>query len=664
MRTLLAMTPVRRASCGLMAVVGVVGLAACGGDGTAGSVRRSGPDALDVDVAPGTSDAATPLDAAAIIPPDARPPADAYFEVDPAAPCRAPLPAPVDGPFFEEMPLAPEIASASVGFGRVMVVDVDGDGFDDLVATPAHDGAHPEPPADFAKLVLRSHGDGTLTDVTAESGLAEAGVGLLLFGDVDDDGDPDAFAGVITQAGLDDRGLWRNDGRGRFTFEGEAGTDLYALDCGAETCRPQEITGTLADFDGDGRLDLYLGGWFWSDGVSDTRYSPPPRDRLFRNTGGGVFADATDGLGLQIEPRTGDNPNLGRAAMGVAAGDYDDDGDLDVFVGNYGAGRPRGPFADRVLCEPPRYWDQDLLWRNDGGLRFTNVAEAAGVNATPRGPDGILDEPPLVIGDECPEEVRGTYPGPISGNSFTPQFGDFDNDGDLDLIVGAISHPDYEQTDPTVLFVNRGGPAFQFTEEAAARGLQYREDEKHVHFVDLDLDGRLDVVATGFRDPATNGLRVYHQSAAGGQFTLLSPEQSGVDDAHQESVAFLDIDGDGDLDLYIAEDDGPARLFRNVAGDARQGVTLRLRATAPRDATGARVTTETQAGIVRRDVQGPQGHYNVQPSRHVTLGLGADRCAPDVTIRWPDGQVQVIGDLSRGADVFVEQGMEPRPFVE
>jgi hypothetical protein len=651
------MTPAR------LLPLGLVGLFACGGEGASPARLAEDAGAAVPDASGSEAEAGAPTPDAGPTTPDASPTPDAFAGVDPANPCRGALPA-VDGPWFEEVPLDPDLAAATVGFGRVMVVDVDGDGFDDLVATPAHDGAHPEPPGDFAKLVLRSHGDGTLTDFTAESGLSEANTGLLLFGDVDEDGDADAFAGVITQAGLEDRGLWRNDGRGRFAHAGEAGTVLEALNCGAETCRPQEIAGTLADLDGDGRLDLYLGGWFWSDGVSDTRYSPPPRDRLYRGTAEGLFEDATDGLGLQIEPRTGDNPNLGRAAMGVAAGDYDDDGDLDLFVGNYGAGRPRGPFADRVLCEAPHYWDQDLLWRNDGGLRFENVAYAAGVNATTRGPNGILEEPPLVIGDECPEDVRGTYPGPISGNSFTPQFGDFDNDGDLDLVVGAISHPDYEQTDPTVLFVNQGPPDFRFTEEAAARGLQYREDEKHVYWVDLDLDGRLDLVATGFRDPAANGLRVYRQDPTGGRFTLLTADESGVDDAHQESVAFLDFDADGDLDLYIAEDDGPARVFRNRAGNARAGVTLRLHAMAPRDATGARVTTETSAGVVRRDVQGPQGHYNVQPTRSVSLGLGGDRCAPDVTIRWPDGQVQSIGDLSEGAHLLVEQGMEPRPIVE
>ena len=644
-----------------------VTLTACGGEGAAPLARSTDAvaplDTLVAADATASADTRAAGDTGVATDATSVPLADAFAPTDPANPCRGRA-APFQGPMFEELPLAPELAGATTGFGRVLVVDLNGDGNDDLVATPAHDGSHPEPPGDHDKLVLLSHGDGTLTNFTAESGLADAAVGLLLFGDVDNDGDPDAYGGSIAGQGLESRGLWQNDGAGHFSFQGELGIGLESLACGDFTCYPQQITGSFADFDADGFLDLYLGGWFWSDGATEARYSPPPRDHLFKGVGGVAFEDATDGLGPQFDPRTGDFPGLGRAAMGVAIGDYDNDGDPDIFVGNYGAGRPRGPFPDRILCEPPRYWDQDLLWRNDGALAFTNVAEAAGVNATPRGPNGLLDEPPLMIGEECPEDVRGAYPGPISGNSFTPQFGDFDNDGDLDLVVGAISHPDYLQTDPTLLFVNQGPPDFHFTEEAHARGLEYREDEKHVHWVDLDRDGFLDLVATGFRDPATNDLRIYRQDPTSHAFTRLSNAELGLDNHRQESVALLDIDSDGDLDLYVAEDDGPGHLFRNLAGNANHGVTLRLVATAPRDATGARVTAITSAGTLLREVQGPQGHYNVQPSRTIQLGLGGDRCAPGVSVRWPNGEQQTVGDLSAGADLVVEQGATPRPRGE
>ena len=70
------------------------------------------------------------------------------------------------------------------------------------------------------------------------------------------------------------------------------------------------------------------------------------------------------------------------------------------------------------------------------------VGEQKGVAATSRGVAGRVEEPPLMIGPECPAAAQGNYPGPIGSNSFTAQFADFDNDGDLDLISGAIAHPD------------------------------------------------------------------------------------------------------------------------------------------------------------------------------------------------------------------------------
>ena len=550
----------------------------------------------------------------------------------------------------------------TLGFGRPVVVDLDGDLRDDLAMSPAHDGEHPVPPASCSWLALRNAG-GAFEDFTAASGLGAASAGLLVFGDLDNDGDQDAYGGVIAAdpdnlVAQDGWGVWRNDGGGAFAHEGANGTKLLQFDCGDYTCTASEIAASLVDFDGDGNLDLYIGSWEWSDGVTDVRYTPPGRDHLFEGLGDGTFVDRSAALPAHNPPPNGVtdpvSASFGRAAMGTAPGDYDNDGDMDLFVANYGAGRP-----GLGMCSPPMYWDRDLLWRNDGDFAFADVATAAGVAATMRGPSGIAEEEPLVMGDDCPAEVQGTYPSPIGGNSFTPQFGDFDNDGDLDLVVGAIAHPDYLQADPTLLFVNQGGPDWEFTEESLERGLEYREDEKHVYFVDIDNDGLLDIAATGFRDEAENDFRVYLQQADHTFALAIEGDETGITDRKQEGAAWLDYDGDGDLDLFIAKDTVNGILLRNDVGDDNHRIALRLEAAAPRDATGARVTIQSSAGPQLREVTGPHGHYNPQLPRTVYFGLGGDTCAVGAVVRWPDGTEQELGDLAADRLYTVVQGEAP-----
>lgn len=606
--------------------------------------------------------------------------------VDAGARCMAAAAAEPVGLFFRETTSSALGTVRTEGFGRPTVVDLDGDGHDDLVATPAHDGLHAQPPWAYTWIALRSKGDGTFEDFTARSGLGDAHVGLLLFGDLDNDGDQDAYGGVIAtelvtgtqtpnpwvqQEGW---GVWRNDGRGHFTHEGANGTVLRERTQGGVRFVGPELTGALIDFDRDGALDLYLGTWQWTDLKTTLRYTPPPRDLLFRGKGDGTFEDVSAALPDQ-NPRasgigTAPSRATGRSTMGVAPGDYDNDGDMDLFVANYGAGRPVGPNASRPLCTPPMYWDQNLLWRNDGSLgSFVEWSAQAGVSATSRGPNGILNEPVLTLGTECPVEMRGTYPGPIGGNHFTPQFGDFDNDGDLDLLVGAISHPDFLQLDPTSLFVNQGAPTYSFTEEAAARGLVWREDEKQVFWVDVDADGWLDIATTGYR--SDNEFRVYRQDPATHRFVKVETAVHGVSDRNQEGAAWLDVDDDGDLDLYVANDaefstwptktgEAGGRVYRNEVAGRNHRLALQLVASKPRDATGARVLiTTSSAGTQLREITGPSGHYNAAPSRTVFFGLGGDSCASEVTVRWPDGTVESLGALAGDARYRVEQGRPP-----
>jgi hypothetical protein len=410
--------------------------------------------------------------------------------------------------------------------------------------------------------------------------------------------------------------------------------------------------GTMADFDRDGLLDLYLG--MFNDGDLSGNYYGPSPDELYRGDGTGAFypeslPDQHNPLTSQVEP---DYAGVPRRTYGVCPADHDDDGDIDLFVNNYGAGRP-------AMDSPPLFWDWNLLWRNDGVMAMTDVGVASEVHATRRGIGGVEEETPLVMG-------RVTYPGPIGGNGFGCHWGDFDNDADLDLIVGTIAHPDYSQSDRTMLHVNPGGAPGSlrvFTEESAARGLEYYEDELHTFFIDLDQDGRLDLAVSRLRGGSK---QEFYLQGSDQRFARQTWADTGVDIARPGPTLWLDVDGDGDLDFFMPQS-ATGRIFEN-RGAQNAWLTLDLVARAPRDATGARVTLRSFVGAQLREVIGGNGHYNTQQSRRVHFGLGGDSGAREVTIRWPDGEVQVLGDVRANVALKVVQGGEitllPGPGTE
>lgn len=543
-----------------------------------------------------------------------------------------PPPEPPAAPWFVEV-------SEEAGFGeatsdsRAMLVDVDGDGFDDLVRLPVTN--LPLQPTVWRNLA----GDGGFGFAPFTTGLEETTATLLLFGDVDEDGDMDAlsFTGVRSPEGQ--QGVWLNDGAGQFSFDGDWGIAASRL---APFAFTEPAAATLADFDQDGRLDLYLGIWYTQVQNGDTIGSSIPRDDLlYRNTGGTFEAVS---LPEQLNPLTREanmllgNPrsevsldSTGRAAYGLAAGDFDGDGDIDLFVNNYGAGRP-------AFNSPPWYWDHNFLWRNDGDMVFTDVGVELGVAATRRG-TLTQNESPLVFSGI-------TMPGPIGGNGFGAEFADFDADGDLDLIAATIAHPDYPESDRTLLWVNENG---QFTEESQQRGLEWAEDEIHPHFVDVDMDGRMELAMSRLR----NTRMEFYAPTEDGRFVRQSYETTGVDISRPGPTLWTDLDGDGDLDFFMPK--GAGRVFRNEAGDGRNWLKLDLVAAGPRDATGARVRVRTSAGTPLRQVVSGQGHYNVQPSRTLHFALGNDAGAEDVRIRWPDGRTQELGGVKANLRLRVVQ---------
>lgn len=611
----------------------VAGCGSSGGDGPdTTTATDTGPDE-DAAADTGAADTAQPVDTTPPAPPE-------WQHEGPIVPGAAKAPV---APLFVNVAAEVGLDAMDLGGpGRAMVVDFDGDGRDDLVVLPATVTA----PATMSPKFLRNAGkDGAgqvrFEDVTAASGMAEAEATVMVFADIDNDGDEDVFTGVGFRAANGEVAVWLNDGHGVFTSAGSGGLASPVLGQSQGNTIYKEISAaSFADLDGDGLLDLYYGTWYSGSPTTDGQY-PPPLDELYKGDGHGGWTAVTlpaqtNPLTVELEPALA---GTGRPTYGIAMADFDGDGDMDIFVNNYGAGRP-------ALGSPPSLWEWNFLWRNDGGMQFTDVGVAAGVAATRRGIGGVEKEEAVVMDGK-------TYPGPIGGNGFGCQWGDLDNDGDMDLVVGTIAHPDYPQSDRTMLHYNQGGPDWKFTEESKARGLQYYEDELHPALIDVDNDGRLDFAISRLRGGSK--WELYLQQASQ-KFRMLSYAETGVDITRPNGTVWLDYDGDGDLDFFMPL--GKSVLMENRVGQDNGWLELRLVATAPRDATGARVTIETSVGEQVREVTSGNGHYNTQLSRHLLFGLGGDSGAGNVTIRWPNGEVQALGDVKAGRRLRVTQGGE------
>jgi len=500
----------------------------------------------------------------------------------------------------------PETLGAGAAF-----LDYDGDGWLDILLVNSTAWPENKGPATTAAL-YHNNGDGTFKDVTREAGLAASfyGIGCAV-GDYDNDGLEDIY---ITAVGPDH--LYRNLGGGKFQdVTAKAGVG----DPGFGT------SAAFFDYDRDGRLDLFVANYVeWSpetdvnctlDGTNKSYCTPQKykgqSSTLYHNRGNGTFENVTDRAGLN-DPTS--------KSLGVAMLDYNDDGFMDLFVAND--------------TEPNK------LYKNNGNGTFTDEALTAGV----------------AFGESGAARA-----------GMGVDAADYDGSGRQSLVIGNFT------SESMALYHNDGGGLF--TDEARDSGIGKMSEQSltfATFFFDYDLDGLLDIFAVNghvsddiqkvqprvrYAQPPhlfRNLGRKKFEEVTGKVGRALGRAIVG------RGAAYGDYDNDGDLDLLVTANGGPARLYRN--DNANQNDVLKVKlvgSRSNRDAVGARVTVSGPNSFKTRNTVRTGSSYASQSELTLTFGLGK----PDGTdriytleIAWPSGEKATVQQVKANQLLVVQEG--------
>lgn len=387
-----------------------------------------------------------------------------------------------------------------------------------------------------------------------------------VFADFDNDGDLDPYA-------YEGRQLWWNNGNGIFG----AATSLLPNN-------QSKVSRGAAwgDFNGDAFVDLYIGGYeVW--GVANYP------DTLMLNQGGRSF--------------TGRSVSWSRPTRGVTAADFDEDGDLDIYLSHY-------------RLEP------NALLVNDGHAKFTDQASSRGATG-------------------------------FSGHTIGSAWGDMDEDGHFDLFVGNFSH----SGQPPAVFLRNTGPSngYQFKEMGRLTGANWQESYASPALGDMDNDGDLDLLfTTVYRNDAT---QVYRNDG-NWQFVNVTSQvgMAGLTGSGNYQAAWADVDDDGDLDLATH-----GYIYRNNLNNKNNHwlkVHLEGNAkTVNRAAIGAQVRAFVGDRIITRQVEAGTGEGN-QNDLTLHFGLGQHSGNVLVEVTWPDGAVQTL-TVATNQTLDIRQGATP-----
>ena len=498
--------------------------------------------------------------------------------------------------------------------GGIALLDCDNDGKLDIVVVNDSTIDHARRGGDPMVTLYRQGANLKFTDITKAAGLTHRGWGMgVAIGDYDNDGLPDIYV-----TGYGGNVLYHNLGNCKFEdVTKHAGVNAGGYSTGA----------AWSDYDRDGHLDLFVARYvhtaldqlptpnsnapnFFHKGI---RVESPwtmhgENDLLFHNLGDGTFEEVSKKAGMTDHDQ--------RNGMGVVWGDYDNDSRPDLYVANDG-----GP---------------NFLYRNKHDGTFEDVGLLAGVSL---GQDGQ------------------------QFGSMGVDFGDFDRDGQLDVVVTNFANQ------PKELYWNRAADGFTDLTWDSHIGLVSRPYVGWgTGFVDFDNDGLPDILmANGHIYPEVDtipyepkyrqpfllfrnlGDRTFDEISAGSGLNGGTPQS-------RRGVAFGDVNNDGNIDFVVFNVGAPPSLFLNQTRNSNHRALFKLIGKkSNRAAIGARITVSSAARSQIEDVRGGSSYLSSNDQR-LHFGLAGDTVMQKVEIRWPNGNVEVLHNVAADAIYRVVEG--------
>jgi len=506
----------------------------------------------------------------------------------------------------------PERHAPETMAGGVAVFDYNNDGYLDIFfANGADIRTLKKTSPKYSNRLFENDGKGNFKDVTEKAGLGGVGFdNAVAIGDYDNDGYQDIFVG-----GVHGNHLYHNNGDGTFTdVTAQAGLNKPDKEYGPLWT----VAAAWVDVNNDGLLDLFVVNYLaWDVNTEPTceaapgrfdychpKFYKPTPNQLFLNNGDGTFRDVSAESGIRAHPGKG---------MGVGIADYDLDGLMDIFVTN-----------DKMY---------NSFFHNRGGAKFEEIAFPAGVALA----------------------ANGAF---ISGMGV--DFRDLDNDGYPDIAFAALDN----ETFP--LFRNLGDGEFEdITEASAMARLSLPMAGYSPIIADFDNDGWKDIFVTrghvqslGYssRAPVAQPNTVF-RNLGGAKFQALTTEAGLTAQApsRHRGSAVGDLNGDGRVDVVVSALSAPAEIWMNDSPGGNHWLEFALEGTrSNRDGIGARIKVLAGGATQYNHVSFAAG-YASSSAGPTHFGLGRNRSADLVEIRWPSGITQQLKNVPADQIVKVKE---------